>query len=638
MLVFGTEREKEIIGSERNLIENDLISKLECVTSLQSWSAIRALDDILATQSFIKGSFPTSADTTVFKSLSDADAMNEETPKLQIWFRTMEMIMPFLTKEVRIDGCTRDTEEIKPLNFSDVLPNELLLKIFAFLPFRALKNVLLVCRRWRDVGEDTKLWEWAALKVRPTNFKTKLECTRFSYIKVHGFAKARNRSKLQNQLFLLLDRLPQVKKVSTWNSLNFPNVSEDTSESPNLASLLKKLEVVRLGPSHSGLVTQNQLKALCKNSRLKNLSFAGVNLCEVGMDILASAIARTKHVEFLDIRHTLSDIKMKVIFNEIEKVSNLEYLRLSGSGGMSAIKTIEPTVLGRVVSNLVHFQMENCGSLLTSDQVVQLLEHVCHKPELRLATLIIPGVSLLGVSRDTLASAVCRVENVRVSGANMNDVQLAAILEKISKTSNLKLRFLDIGSPVLTLPTVNPNVLASAMCRLTELQLNSEVSVDQLGEILKLINVEADLKLTKLYLSCRNFWAVDPAELATAVNKVKVMAVNGLLSGSQFREIFEGIGEKKSKLKSLSIENQFNVYAVDLSSVPILTVARGINELEEFYIKLCNMSLAMYTAVAMQAVLHATNLKFVECHSDQFSQWDLDVELEQLVDLKIRNN
>ena len=122
-------------------------------------------------------------------------------------------------------------------------------------------------------------------------------------------------------------------------------MNEDTSENPNLALLLKKLEVLRLGPSYSSLVTQNQLKSLCKNSRLNNLSFAGVNLSEVRTDILASAIARTKHVEFLDIRHNLSNITMKVLFNEIEKVSNLEYLKLVRSGGMSEIKTIEPSFI-----------------------------------------------------------------------------------------------------------------------------------------------------------------------------------------------------------------------------------------------------------------------------------------------------
>ena len=55
MVVVGSEREEEIIGSERNSIENDLTSKLKSVTFIQPWSAIKALDDILATQSFIKG-------------------------------------------------------------------------------------------------------------------------------------------------------------------------------------------------------------------------------------------------------------------------------------------------------------------------------------------------------------------------------------------------------------------------------------------------------------------------------------------------------------------------------------------------------------------------------------------------------
>ena len=45
---------------------------------------------------------------------------------------------------------------------NEVLPNEILEKVFRMLPRRDLKRAVLVCRRWRDVGESPILWAWVA--------------------------------------------------------------------------------------------------------------------------------------------------------------------------------------------------------------------------------------------------------------------------------------------------------------------------------------------------------------------------------------------------------------------------------------------------------------------------------------------
>ena len=38
-------------------------------------------------------------------------------------------------------------------------PAELLQLIFSYLPLGDLKSAVLVCKRWNDVGERSKLWE-----------------------------------------------------------------------------------------------------------------------------------------------------------------------------------------------------------------------------------------------------------------------------------------------------------------------------------------------------------------------------------------------------------------------------------------------------------------------------------------------
>ena len=51
------------------------------------------------------------------------------------------------------------------ININHVLPTELLFKIFGLLSFCILKNVVLVCARWRHIGEDPQLWKNFKLNV-----------------------------------------------------------------------------------------------------------------------------------------------------------------------------------------------------------------------------------------------------------------------------------------------------------------------------------------------------------------------------------------------------------------------------------------------------------------------------------------
>ena len=47
----------------------------------------------------------------------------------------------------------------------DKLLPELLEMVFRLLPRRDLKVVVLVCKRWREVGEAPVLWAWVCLRV-----------------------------------------------------------------------------------------------------------------------------------------------------------------------------------------------------------------------------------------------------------------------------------------------------------------------------------------------------------------------------------------------------------------------------------------------------------------------------------------
>ena len=43
------------------------------------------------------------------------------------------------------------------------LPREMRLEIFSYLSYKDLRRALLVCREWRNIGEDPRLWRDVAV-------------------------------------------------------------------------------------------------------------------------------------------------------------------------------------------------------------------------------------------------------------------------------------------------------------------------------------------------------------------------------------------------------------------------------------------------------------------------------------------
>ena len=51
-------------------------------------------------------------------------------------------------------------------------------KIFRLLPPRDLRSAVLVCRRWREVGETPRLWPWVTITVSSDNISEMPELLR----------------------------------------------------------------------------------------------------------------------------------------------------------------------------------------------------------------------------------------------------------------------------------------------------------------------------------------------------------------------------------------------------------------------------------------------------------------------------
>ena len=75
------------------------------------------------------------------------------------------------------------TTKMSSLQF-EILPDEIILKIFSFLSFKSLGNCNQVSHRMKRIAEDTSLWEKvrAWLKVIPAGFMEKIVRLKVKYL------------------------------------------------------------------------------------------------------------------------------------------------------------------------------------------------------------------------------------------------------------------------------------------------------------------------------------------------------------------------------------------------------------------------------------------------------------------------
>ena len=81
-----------------------------------------------------------------------------------------DLIWGRVTTALKPPGLER--QDIWSLRHVNSLPREILLLIFRYLNAKELKTAILVCRTWRDVGEDPVIWKHYKLVVSNVEVET----------------------------------------------------------------------------------------------------------------------------------------------------------------------------------------------------------------------------------------------------------------------------------------------------------------------------------------------------------------------------------------------------------------------------------------------------------------------------------
>jgi len=215
------------------------------------------------------------------------------------------------------------------ITIMEKLPTEMLLYIFELLSYRDLKKVMLVCRRWREIGEIQRLWSSFPVIVNRRNMSLMPEI--LSTRRMLGLKKLRIETKLSDKVLQTIVRHPGLREfelsqkndeqaiLSVLNvicskgcqgmilKLNNKNISDVDTEL--LARAVTKLDILEI--SNTKLTRQQIvtiITAVSDGSKMTKLDISFNDMSGIDPQILTKAVSKIEHLNVTDANITQLDM------------------------------------------------------------------------------------------------------------------------------------------------------------------------------------------------------------------------------------------------------------------------------------------------------------------------------------------
>ena len=196
---------------------------------------------------------------------------------------------------------SRNMNGTKVALINRVLPAETLSMILALLLPRDLKAAVLVCRRWREVGESPVLWTWVHLRVGAFDHQ-EVDLKRLQRLRhvvldwgrwnPGGVPVKSNRSR-HNLLIQTIGRHPTISFLKVRYQTDLGLVEPEI-----FRSLLIKLEqIVMLGLNLEPEQGDILFSTILDNTKLKRLHIVNNNLSSADPQLLARAVSNIEDVQ-----------------------------------------------------------------------------------------------------------------------------------------------------------------------------------------------------------------------------------------------------------------------------------------------------------------------------------------------------
>jgi len=402
------------------------------------------------------------------------------------------------------------------------LPTEMLLYIFEMLSYRDLKIAMLVCRRWREIGEIQQLWGSLPVIVNKRNISVMPEI--LSTTRLLGLHKLRIETDLSEKVSQTIARHPGLREfelserndeqtiISVLNvicsregqgmNLRLKNKNVSGVDAELLASAVIKLETLEFSNTQ---LTQQQivaiLTAVSDGRKMTKLDISFNDMSGIDKKLLAKAVTKMKKLNITDTNLTQEQAEAILTAVSEENVVSKLYI------GFNNLSGVDPGLMAKAFTNLKKLNVK-CSEL-THRQIVTILTAFCKG-----TTIHISMNDLSRVDPGLLARAVTKLEVMDVQDTELSQQQVVAIITAVSESK--KITELYIGENDLSI--VDPGLLTKAVTKLVRLDLENTKLTQQQDEAI-LCTLNKGCKMEKLYIGYKDMPGVDSRQLPNAVVK-----------------------------------------------------------------------------------------------------------------------
>ena len=402
------------------------------------------------------------------------------------------------------------------------LPTEMLLYIFEMLSYRDLKIAMLVCRRWREIGEIQQLWGSLPVIVNKRNISVMPEI--LSTTRLLGLHKLRIETDLSEKVSQTIARHPGLREfelserndeqtiISVLNvicsregqgmNLRLKNKNVSGVDAELLARAVIKLETLEFSNTQ---LTQQQivaiLTAVSDGRKMTKLDISFNDMSGIDKKLLAKAVTKMKKLNITDTNLTQEQAEAILTAVSEENVVSKLYI------GFNNLSGVDPGLMAKAFTNLKKLNVNR--SELTHRQIVTILTAFCKG-----TTIHISRNDLSRVDPGLLARAVTKLEVMDVQDTELSQQQVVAIITAVSESK--KITELYIGENDLSI--VDPGLLTKAVTKLVRLDLENTKLTQQQDEAI-LCTLNKGCKMEKLYIGYKDMPGVDSRQLPNAVVK-----------------------------------------------------------------------------------------------------------------------
>jgi len=458
--------------------------------------------------------------------------------------------------------------------------------------------VVLVCRRWREVGEAPVLWASLLLTLGEANYRC------LGAARLVGLRRVTVTSVAPEVLGAVLAH-PGLTRVTLEPTLILGDA--DPALLGNLVARMEGVEMAKVADKRLKCMNYSQLKIfsslISKSTSLKALNMNNRNLAGVAPPLLADILSGLVEANFRDVE--LTEAQANMVCSRLAEGNRLETLVLSSN----KLEGVPAEDLARAVRGVSSLNLAN--TKLTPLQTITLFKYLDKSSSIKELTI---GLNNLGaVEARTIASVIGKLRVVQVREGGVTTEQWTAIFTTIS---TLPAKGLEADFSNNSLAKVSHALLSAAVVKMEKVKLMStKLTKTQSSAIINSIchNYE---EIKELNIMFNNLSSVDPVYLAIAARKLVRLNLGWTrLKTAHLENIFERLSQQDVKLQELRLSG------IDMRHVEAKVLARVINKLSKADLNFTHLQAHQLMAIFCK-MKEKTKLKELVLSSNDVSEVD----------------